>query len=192
MFDHWCEGCAWKLSTLHIDRLQIHCTAIIGRKFTTCNHSNWLAYFVVFTPNKKEDESSWSKNDSWGGDFSLKMPRYKEHCAPSHCNRLCGFVCLLALAFVLLVCHLSQVSLQKWAICEWRKKEKLSSGRWHRNPKIWNEINGKMSLFTCQILAKGINCSLKRVLPEFLCNQIKIQTLSWRTNDFIATHVHPE
>lgn len=139
----------------------------------------------------KEDESSWSKNDSWGGELSFKMPRCKEHCAPFHCNRLCGFVFLLSLAFVVLVCHASQVLLQKWAVCEWRKK--LSSGRWHRYPKVWNEINGKIfSLFTCQILAKEINCSLKRVLPEFLCNQIKIQTLSWRPCDFIATHVHPK
>lgn len=76
---------------------------------------------------------------------------------------------------------------------EKKKKEKLSSGRWHRNPKIWNEINGKIfSLFTCHILAKEIICSLKRVLPEFLCNRIRIQTLSWRPCDFIATHVHPK
>lgn len=186
MFDHWCEGCAWKLNTLHIDQLQIHCTSIIGKTFTTCNHSNCSLY--------SKEERRWIILElKWQlrGWFLFKDAKIQ------------GTLFTLTLQQVLWVyfpssaciCVVSLPSIPG-ATAEmsnlWVKKKEKSSGRWHRNPKIWNEINGKISLFTCQILAKGINCSLKRVLPEFLCNQIKIQTLSWRPNDFIATHVHPE
>lgn len=169
---------------------------LVSYKFTELCSCNWKNIHLIgqqlisLVYSKKGDESSWSKNDSWGAKFSLKMPAYKN---TMHPYITAGFVDLFSFYTCICIVSLPSIPGATAEMSSWwlKKEEKLSPGRWHRNPKIWNEINGQnFSLLTCQILAKEISCSLKRALPEFLSNQIKIQTLSWRPYDFIAAHVH--